>query len=89
MTRDDPTSKSSLRPTLSVDEYFRGVRAGEIAVVARALTLVESSNPQHQLLAEQLLTRLMPFTGGSIRVGITGAPGANAARQMLKARQTA
>ena len=76
MARDDPTSKSPLRPTLSVDEYFRGVRAGEIAVVARALTLVESSNPQHQLLAEQLLTRLMPFTGGSIRVGITGAPGA-------------
>ena len=64
------------RRTLSVDEYFDGVRAGQIAVVARALTLIESSNPQDQLLAEELLTRLMPFTGGAIRVGITGAPGA-------------
>ncbi len=76
MTRDDRKGKTPRHATLSVDEYYRGVRAGEIAVVARALTLVESSNPEHQLLAEQLLTRLMPFTGGSIRVGITGAPGA-------------
>ena len=41
-----------------------------------ALTLVESSNLQHQLQAEELLTRLIPFTGEAIRVGITGTPGA-------------
>ncbi len=76
MARDDSSSKTPRRSTLSVDEYFRGVRAGEMPVVARALTLIESSNPEHQLQAEQLLTQLMPFTGGSIRVGITGAPGA-------------
>jgi LAO/AO transport system kinase len=45
-------------------------------VLARALTLVESSNFLHQLQAEELLTRLMPYTGGAIRVGITGTPGA-------------
>ena len=65
-----------LRSTLSLDEYFSGVRTGETSILARALTLVESSNPQHQLLAEALLTRLMPFTGGAIRIGITGTPGA-------------
>jgi LAO/AO transport system kinase len=58
-----------------VEEYEAGVRAGEVAVLARALTLIESSNPRHQLQAEDLLTRLMPHTGQSIRVGITGAPG--------------
>lgn len=64
------------RRQLSLDEYFAGVREGDIATIARALTLTESNKPEHQLLAEQLLTRLMPFTGKSIRVGITGAPGA-------------
>ncbi|WP_231936129.1 methylmalonyl Co-A mutase-associated GTPase MeaB [Bythopirellula polymerisocia] len=67
---------SSPRKTLSIDEYFTGVRSGDTAVLARALTLVESSNPQHQLEAEELLTQLMPFTGKAIRVGITGTPGA-------------
>lgn len=64
------------RRELSLDEYFAGVREGNIAVVARALTLIESNNPRHQLAAEELLTRLIPFTGKSIRLGITGAPGA-------------
>jgi LAO/AO transport system kinase len=76
MADDDRTASPPRRQPLSVDEYFAGVRAGQISIVARALTLVESSNPQHQLLAEELLTRLMPYTGGSVRVGITGAPGA-------------
>lgn len=64
------------RQQVTVDDYIAGVRAGEVAVLARALTLVESRNPCHQLLAEELLTRLLPFTGGSIRVGVSGAPGA-------------
>lgn len=64
------------RPKLSVDNYFDGVRRGDIGVLARALTLVESSNAQHQLQAEELLARLMPYTGGAKRVGVTGTPGA-------------
>jgi LAO/AO transport system kinase len=60
---------------LTVEEYDAGVRAGNVAVLARALTLVESNSPRHQPLAEDLLTRLLPHTGRSIRVGITGAPG--------------
>jgi LAO/AO transport system kinase len=58
-----------------VDEYFAGVRAGNVVVLARALTLLESSSPRHQPLAEELLTRLLPHTGHSVRVGITGVPG--------------
>jgi LAO/AO transport system kinase len=64
------------RPELSIDQYVDGVRSGNIAVLARALTLVESNNPAHQLLAEELLTRLLTFPVQAIRVGITGAPGA-------------
>src|SRR5262249_14984310 len=64
------------RRELSEEEYYAGVRDGDVAILARALTLIESSNPRHQLLAESLLGRLLPHTGRSIRVGITGAPGA-------------
>jgi LAO/AO transport system kinase len=64
-----------LRRPLTAEDYYAGVRAGDIAVLARALTLIESSSPRHQPLAEELLTRLLPHTGQSIRVGITGAPG--------------
>src|SRR5271165_3717291 len=63
------------RRDLTVDEYYAGVRAAEVPILARALTLIESSSPRHQSLAEDLLTRLLPHTGRSIRVGITGAPG--------------
>jgi LAO/AO transport system kinase len=63
------------RRELTADEYVNGVQAGEVAVLARALTLIESSSPRHQPLAEEVLGRLLPHTGGSIRVGITGVPG--------------
>jgi LAO/AO transport system kinase len=61
--------------SLSADEYFTGVRQADVAILARALTLVESNHPRDQQMAEMLLTRLMPFTGESMRVGITGTPG--------------
>jgi LAO/AO transport system kinase len=64
------------RRELTADEYVAGARAGDRAILARTLTLIESSNPRHQAVAEEVLTRLLPHTGGSIRVGITGAPGA-------------
>jgi LAO/AO transport system kinase len=64
------------RRDLSADEYVVGVRAGDVAILARTLTLIESSSPRHQALAEEVLTRLLPHTGESIRVGITGVPGA-------------
>lgn len=52
-----------------------GVRAGARATLARAITLVESRRPEHRALARQLLTRLMPYTGGARRIGVTGVPG--------------
>jgi LAO/AO transport system kinase len=60
---------------LSADTYVQGVRAGDRAVLARAITLVESEHPRHAALAQEVLTRLLPHTGGSRRVGISGVPG--------------
>jgi len=64
------------RRQLSLDDYTRGVLAADIAILSRAITLVESHCPSDQALAQQLLTRLLPHTGRSMRVGITGVPGA-------------
>ncbi len=66
----------SKRPRqLSVDDYVAGVREGNRAILARAITLVESTSRQHEVLAQELLTRLLPHTGTARRVGVTGAPG--------------
>jgi LAO/AO transport system kinase len=51
------------------------VRSGDRRALARAITLVESTRPDHRERAEALLERLMPDTGKSIRLGISGVPG--------------
>jgi LAO/AO transport system kinase len=51
------------------------VRKGERAALARAITLVESKKPEHRERAQELLKLLLPATGKSVRVGITGVPG--------------
>ncbi len=64
-----------LRPKLSVEDLRDGVLAGNRGILARAITLVESSKPGDQARAADLLAELMPHTGKSMRVGITGVPG--------------
>ncbi len=61
------------RPT--VDELAQGVERGDRALLARAITLVESKNPRHREKAADLLRRVGPKAGGAHRVGITGVPG--------------
>jgi LAO/AO transport system kinase len=51
------------------------ILAGERRALARALTLVESARKDHQILAAKLMAHLAPFSGASIRIGISGAPG--------------
>lgn len=53
-----------------------GVRAGERAAVGRAITLVESTNAEHRAAAAELLAALLPHSGSSHRIGISGVPGA-------------
>jgi LAO/AO transport system kinase len=58
-----------------VDAYVAGVRAGDRAMLARAITLTESRKPAHQKKAEAMLLRLVPHSGKAHRVGISGVPG--------------
>ncbi|MES2689558.1 MAG: methylmalonyl Co-A mutase-associated GTPase MeaB [Bacteroidota bacterium] len=60
---------------LTVQDYLDGIKAGNIAVLSKAITLVESTLPAHQELAEQIIAQCLPLTGNSMRIGITGVPG--------------
>ena len=61
--------------TITLDDYITGIRAGDRALLGRAITLVESTNPAHRALARDLLQALLPDTGQALRLGITGVPG--------------
>jgi LAO/AO transport system kinase len=60
---------------LNVDALTAGVLGGERAVLARAITLIESSRAEHRALADAVLQNLLPHTGRAHRIGITGLPG--------------
>lgn len=64
-----------LRPRLTLEQYESGIRAGDRTVLAQAITLVESQHASDRRLAQVLLSSVMPLTGKSRRVGITGVPG--------------
>ena len=61
--------------TIDLDQYRQGVLDGSRAWIARAVTLVESTRPDHRALAQQLLVDLLPHSGDAVRIGITGVPG--------------
>lgn len=60
----------------TVPELMAGIRAQDKRMLGKAITLIESKKPEHRLLAEELLKALLPFSGNSVRIGITGVPGA-------------
>jgi LAO/AO transport system kinase len=64
-----------LRPLPDIAQLTAGILAGDRAMLARAITLVESQAAAHQPLAEALLDAILPHSGRSLRIGITGVPG--------------
>ncbi|MFM7200919.1 MAG: methylmalonyl Co-A mutase-associated GTPase MeaB [Myxococcota bacterium] len=60
---------------MTAEQYAAGVLAGERGVLSRAMTLIESRKPSDQPLAQALIAQILPYTGRSFRVGITGVPG--------------
>ncbi len=64
------------RRSLSTQDYIDGILAGNITILSQAITLVESANPQHYAQAQEIIEGCLPHSGKSIRVGITGVPGA-------------
>jgi len=67
---------ASPKTSLSVDEYAAGILSGNRTILARAITLVESNAAAHQVIAQELLRKLASKESHSLRVGITGVPGA-------------
>jgi LAO/AO transport system kinase len=61
---------------LPPSDLVRGIRAGDRATLARAITLIESKRGDHRKTAHHLVQELLPLTGKAVRLGITGAPGA-------------
>jgi LAO/AO transport system kinase len=61
---------------IKINEIAEGVRAGNVRSLAKAITLIESRNLDHSVAATTLLDELLPATGNSIRIGISGVPGA-------------
>lgn len=63
------------RQELSKDEYIQGIKDGDISILSRAITLVESKKVEHQKLANSVLKEILPLTGKAKRIGISGTPG--------------
>lgn len=61
---------------INPQDYVDGVLSNNRLMLARTITLIESTLPEHQRLARIIVDQLLPHTGKGIRVGITGVPGA-------------
>ncbi len=64
------------KAALSVDDFYRGIISNDRTMLGRAITLIESSRPDDKEIARQLINRCLPHSGVSVRLGITGVPGA-------------
>ncbi|WP_394993924.1 methylmalonyl Co-A mutase-associated GTPase MeaB [Emticicia sp.] len=64
-----------MQKRLSANEYIKGILAGDRIILSRAITLIESQLAQDKSLAQEVLEKILPFSGKSIRIGITGVPG--------------
>lgn len=75
----NPYLKNRKRPQrrqFSAGEYVKGILKGNVTILSQAVTLVESLRPEHQALAQEVIEKCLPYSGNSVRVGISGVPGA-------------
>jgi len=78
---DMPSVNPYLRQSFSrrhytAAEYVEGILKGDITLLSQAVTLVESSKYEHQVIAQEVIEKCLPHSGKSVRIGITGVPGA-------------
>ncbi len=59
----------------TADDYFQGIRNGDKVALSQAITIIESTRPVDQKIAEIIIEKCLPFANQSIRIGITGTPG--------------
>ena len=61
---------------LTPGEYVEGILKGDVSLLGRAVTLIESTADTHQAIAQEVIEKCLPYSGKSRRIGITGVPGA-------------
>lgn len=69
-------SVKKAKKNFTSEEYVRGVLKGDRTILARTITLIESNSQSHYEKARDVLKQLLPYSGKSLRIGITGFPGA-------------
>ena len=67
--------KAARKPKMNVNQFVDGILQGNRTILSQAITLVESSLPANQEMAQQIIEKCLPHSGKSIRIGITGVPG--------------
>jgi LAO/AO transport system kinase len=70
------SNRPKRKPLPSASELVEGILKGDITMLSRAVTLVESLSPAHQTVAQEVIEKCLPYSGNSRRIGITGVPGA-------------
>jgi len=67
--------KDRKKKKFSAADYIEGIQKGSRTIISQAITLIESSLPEHYHIAREIIEKCLPFSGNSIRIGITGVPG--------------
>ncbi|MCF7912503.1 MAG: methylmalonyl Co-A mutase-associated GTPase MeaB [Candidatus Cloacimonetes bacterium] len=75
-SRQNKIRKAAARRKLSIDDYVQGVLNHDRTILAQTITLIESNSEKHFEKGQEVLRQLLPYTGKSLRIGITGVPGA-------------
>lgn len=70
------TVRKKKRKEYSVEEFVKGIREGNRTVLSQAITLIESSLQEHYEKSQAIIEHCLPYSGNSLRIGITGVPGA-------------
>lgn len=72
----NPYRRIRRRHQLTASDYVEGILKGDVSILGRAVTLVESTVDEHQQIAQEVIEKCLPYSGNSRRIGITGVPGA-------------
>lgn len=71
----NPNFRRKSTEARSKEEFVKGIKSGNRTVLSQVITLIESSKESRRNLGQQILEEVMPLTGNSVRIGITGVPG--------------
>jgi LAO/AO transport system kinase len=71
-----PKAPTAKKKKLTAKDYIDGILNGDRVILSRAITVIESNAPKHFSLGQEIIQGILPYTGKSVRVGITGVPGA-------------